>query len=160
MTLSTAFIIAIFVDVITHLDALIPSKRSLFDNETPEELASTEKDADNILLHAHWVTFDDSSTDLDENHLDNESEDNYTDELGISSDTGKDIEFTVFDLTSVDLVEELHEHEGLEDHSVMDKLLGWSTKFLFVWEEALDVIWARSFLIRGLQFSLPAGELL
>jgi len=83
------------------------------------------------------VTFDDSSTDLDENHLDNESEDNYTDELDVSGHTGEDIEFSVFDLTSVDLVEELHENEGLEDHSVMDKFLGWSTKFLLVWEEIL-----------------------
>lgn len=72
------------------------------------------------------MTFDDLSTDLDENHLDNESEDNNTDELGISGDTGEDVEFTVFDLTSVDLVKELHEHEGLEDHGVVDKFLGWS----------------------------------
>lgn len=116
---------------------MVPSKRSTFDDETPNELAHTEKDADDVLLHVDWVTFDDSSTDLDENHLDNESEDNYTDELDVSGHTGEDIEFSVFDLTSVDLVEELHENEGLEDHSVMDKFLGWSTKFLLVWEESL-----------------------
>lgn len=153
------FIIA-FVDVVTHLDALVPSERSLFDNETPDELASTEKDADQVLLRADWVTFDDSSTDFDENHLDNEGEDNNADELGISGDTGKDIELTVFDLTGVDLVEELHEHEGLEDHSVMDKFLGWSTEFLFVWEEGRNAIWAWSSIFRVGQFSLPARELL
>jgi len=137
---------------------LVPSKRSTFDDETPNELAHTEKDADDVLLHVDWVTFDDSSTDLDENHLDNESEDNYTDELDVSGHTGEDVEFSVFDLTSVDLVEELHENEGLEDHSVMDKFLGWSTKFLLVWEESLLVIWALSFIFRVSKFSLPAGE--
>jgi hypothetical protein len=139
---------------------LVPTERSLFNNETPDELASTKEDADGVLPWRKWVTFDDSSTDLDENHLDNESEDNNTDELDISGDTGKDVEFTVFDLTSVDLVEELHEHEGLEDHGVMNKLLGWSTLSLFVWE--LDLNFAQIAVLRvsTVQFFLPAGELL
>jgi len=137
---------------------LPPGKRSLFNDETPDELAKTEEDADEVLLHAERVAFHDSSADLDENHLDNESEDDNTHELGVSCDTGEDVEFTVLDLTGVDLVEELHEHEGLEDHGVMDEFLGWSTFFLTIREDYLDVFWAftQSFKIWVLQCLSPA----
>lgn len=139
------------------------SKRSLLDHETPDKLSSTEEDADSILVHGKWVTFNDSSTDLDENHLDNESEDNNTDELGISHDTGEDVEFSFLDLTSVDLVEELHEDEGLEDHGVVKELLGWIATLLFAWVSflgSLVVIFGACRRIVTLHLILPASEFL
>lgn len=114
------------------------------------------------MVSVERVAFNDSATDLNKNHLDDECKDNNGKEVWVLEDTREDVEFTVLNLTGIELIEELHEHEGLEHHGVMEKLLGWCTQILFVWEHDFDVIWAFTlgFELSVLHALLPARELL
>lgn len=59
-----------------------------------------------------------TATILDHDVLNDEGEDGDKDEPPIVADTGANVEFLLSKLTGVELVEELHEHECLENHGV------------------------------------------
>ena len=63
--------------------------------------------------------------------MDAESEDENEEEHPVVAEAGEDIEVTLTKLARVDLVEKLHENEGLEDDGVNDNL--WASFELDNW---------------------------
>ena len=59
--------------------------------------------------------------------MDNESQASNKQEKTIVKEASEHIEFTGSELSSVNLVEELHKDENLEDHRVEVGLVGWCT---------------------------------
>ena len=63
------------------------------------------------------------ATKADEDYLDNGGEYEDDDEEPIVEEALEDVVLSRFDLSRVDLVEELHEHEGVEEHCVVNTVL-------------------------------------
>ena len=76
------------------------------------------------MLSAQRVRFDKSTTVLHHGHLDDDGEDGDVDEQHVVENAAEHIDFSELKLSGVDLIEDLHEHESLEDVGVMDDLLG------------------------------------
>lgn len=105
-------------------DALEESKWHKLDEESPDKLTRSESDAEQVLIASQWISFCDPSTDFHNNHLDHECEDDDRDEKWVSEDTFKDVKLIFLEFSGVQLIEQLHEDESLEDMGVVKKLLG------------------------------------
>lgn len=95
-----------------------------FKDQTNDKLNGSNGQADHVLSGVKWVGFDGSTSVLNHSHLDDESEDCNVDEKHVSEDSLKDVLFSLFKLSGIDLVENLHEHKCLEHICKMKALLG------------------------------------
>lgn len=55
--------------------------------------------------------------------MESEFNDNDEEELEVVEETTEDVEFFPSELSAVELIEEVHEDKGVEDHSVMFKFM-------------------------------------
>lgn len=58
-------------------------------------------------------------TELDAGNLNNDGGDEDDKEQGVVKEVGEDIDFSWFEFSSVDLIEDLHKNEGVEENAVM-----------------------------------------
>lgn len=79
------------------------------------------------------MSLDGHTSDLNHNHLDYECENDHTHEKAVSEHSRENIEFSFFELSSVDLVEKLKEDENLEDQGIVEKLLSLIPLLKVVW---------------------------
>lgn len=75
-----------------------------------------------------WRSSQRTASVLDHEVLNDKGEDGDAKEPSVVADVGEDVELPLSKLTSVELVEELHEHEGLEDDGVELALLSSQAK--------------------------------
>lgn len=75
------------------------------------------------MIHVERYTAHVAASKLNNGDLDAECEDNDEEEHPVVAEAGKDIEVTLTELARVDLIEELHENEGLEGDSVHQHLV-------------------------------------
>jgi len=78
------------------------------------------------------------ATVLNHTQLDNESQNCDPDEKHVVENAFEDIELSKFDLLGIDLIENLHEDESLENVSEMETLLGGGFFFKYIWQFSVD----------------------
>ena len=76
-----------------------------------------------MLLESQWSTLDCFTSILHKQDLDSYSNDHNKDEQLVVKEVCKHIELVFSNLSTVDLIEDLHEYEGVEDHSVVKTAL-------------------------------------
>jgi len=96
------------------VDALEPFKRKNFDEYTPEQFSCSKSQRNTISPHFKRICLCNSSTNFNHRHLDNESWNCYGNKQPISADSFKDIE-RASQQSSIELIENLHEYENLEN---------------------------------------------
>lgn len=90
------------------------SKRHEFDDKSPNKLKGTYGKAEDILVHVQWLALYNFTTVLNHCHLDKDCEHCYENKKTVVEESFENIQFTEFNLSSIDLVENLHEYENLE----------------------------------------------
>ena len=105
-------------------DPVEPFSRDELEDQAPDEGERGDGSADSVVAHRQRVGPHVFTTELDDEHLDAEGEDYDEDEHEVVEEVGEHVELSLSELTCVDLVEELHEDEGLEDDSVALNLGG------------------------------------
>lgn len=101
-----------------------------FDQDSPNKSSNTNSEADTLLSPCHGETSDRDTTKLYEKHLHHESEHKNANEEPIVEEALEYVDF-ITELTTVDLVEDLHEDEALEQNCVNEGFvclsLSWGT---------------------------------
>jgi hypothetical protein len=69
---------------------------------------------------------------LDHDNLDDDCEENDGQESAVSEDTREDVDLSLEQFSSINLVEDLHENEHLEDESIVQSLLSRNIVQFFV----------------------------
>jgi len=74
-------------------------------------------------LEVQWVRLHDDTSEFDHAHLDDECQNCNDDEKSVVENSFEHVEFAQLDLFGIDLVENLHKNEDLENICEMDALL-------------------------------------
>jgi len=129
-------------------DALEPFEWEELDDKTNNELEGTDNNTEDVLIGVQSLGFDDLTSEFNHEHLDDNGENCDVDEKWVSEHTIEDVQF-FFELSRVELVENLHENEGLEDVGEVDEFLGSVTWWLLHWGVVLlfDVISRKEIVI-------------
>lgn len=106
------------------------------DDKTNDELKGTDNNTEDVLIGVQSLRFDNLSSEFNHEHLDDDGEDSDVDEKWVSEHATEDVQF-LFELSSIELVENLHENESLEDVGEVDELLGTKSSWLLRWEVLL-----------------------
>ena len=106
-------------------DPLEPSGWDALEDQAPDKCEGSDGCANAVVLHAEWVGAHVATTELDNDHLNTEGEENDANEHPVVEEVLEDVELMLTELTGVDLVEQLHEDEGLEHHSVAFNFHSW-----------------------------------
>lgn len=108
-----------------HCEALEKGGRQdeLNDN-SPNESERTNCEANQVLFPGKGHSSESTATELGDADLDGEGEHSDEEEDPVVEESGEHVEISGAELASVDLVEQLHEHEGLEHHGVEVGLVG------------------------------------
>lgn len=100
-----------------------PRWQNDLDNNTPDESEETKAEADSLISVGQWSGSEWATTILNHAVLNHEAENHDDDEPSVVAEAFEDVVVLVTELTSIDLVEELHEDEALEDNGVELALL-------------------------------------
>ena len=107
------------------MESLEPGHREEgFDEDALDDGEHTHQNTDGVLLPSQGAGPDWLSTELYKQDLDTDGTDDDGDEEEVVEETGEDVVLLDAELAGVYLVEDLHEHEGVEDQGVMFDLLG------------------------------------
>lgn len=99
-------------------DPFEPSRGDALKDESPDETKGTDGGAVGVLLPSERDSAHVATTVLNDNILDGEGADQDDDEHPVVEELSKHVILSLAQLARVDLVEELHEDEGLEDDGV------------------------------------------
>lgn len=123
-----------------HVSKVVWSDCKL-NQEAPNDATGTDTKADTVLGPVEWVAPDGDTSKLHQENLNNDGDGDNEDEEPVVEEVSKDVEI-ITQLTAVDLVEHLHEHESLEYHRIYDSLvlLQLMTVSIFVVFEELSVV--------------------
>lgn len=102
------------------------------DDNSNNELKSTDNNTEDVLIGVQWLGFDNLTSEFNHEHLDNDGENCDLEEQWVSKYSTEDVHFH-FELSSIELVENLHENEGLEDKGEVEKFLCVVTFWLRQW---------------------------
>lgn len=80
-----------------------------------------------------WNCFDNSTTKLYHDDLDDNGENGDEDEEFVVKNSGEDVEIFFSKLLHIDLIENLHEHKDIEHVGEMDTFLGHIPIFEKIW---------------------------
>ena len=104
-------------------NALEEFEWNLLENKSPDKFSSSESKADVVLLSIKSMSLDDLSSNLNKSDLNSNCEEDDKNEEPVVEHALEDIHLSLLDLSSVNLIEELHEDEDLEDECEMQELL-------------------------------------
>ena len=111
-----------------------PLKWKEFDDKSSNEFESSNNDADKILIKVEWKALNSGSSKLNNSELHKNCKDRDVNEEHVSEQSGEDIKFFI-KFSGVELVENLHHNEGLEDKGEEEELLGLFIFLHFVWHK-------------------------
>lgn len=86
-----------------------------FEEETREEGAGAEEEAEEVLLEAEFNALEGLSTVFDHGQLDDDGADENDQEQFVVEEVFEDVVLVRFQLSGVDFVEDLEEHENVEE---------------------------------------------
>lgn len=121
--------VVIFLWLLVEGVALEPSKWQELNAKPNQELKGSNSDAEQVLVDVEWPTLEGWTSKLDHSELHEDGEDSDVDEERVSEHASEDVQFS-FKFSCVELVEDLHHNEGLEDVREQNQFLGTSTKLL------------------------------
>jgi len=113
---------------------LEPFEWEELDDNSNNELKSTDNNTEDVLIGVQRLGFDNLTSEFDHEHLDDDGENCDLEEQWVSKYSTEDVHFH-FELSSIELVEDLHENEGLEDKGKVEKFLCVVTCWLRQWSE-------------------------
>lgn len=90
------------------------------------------------MLHVERVSLDGSATQLNKYALNHNSQKEDDDEPSVVEEAGEHVQLFA-NLSRVNQVKDLHEHEYLEDYGVVKHLLCWFHRFGILW--IFDIGW-------------------
>jgi len=96
-----------------------------FDDDSPDKREETEANADNLLVVGQWNSLEGTTSVVHKSNLDHDDEQKNDDESGVVAEVGEHVDLVVQEFSSVDHVEDLHHHKGLEDNGVHMAFVGW-----------------------------------
>jgi len=109
------------------------TKRSEFDDYTPDHFESSESKTNDVLGSVQWETFSDLSSDFNHDNLDGKGQKSDENEDTISENSSENVEFSEFEKSSIKLIEKLHENKDLENIGEVKKLHGSSVLWDIRW---------------------------
>lgn len=92
------------------------------DHNSHNQTTSANSDAKQVLIDSKRRAFDGSSSNLNQYNLDSDGHDFNDDEERVVEEIVEDVKLLIFDLSCVDLIENLHEDKCIEDHSEKDSI--------------------------------------
>lgn len=98
--------------------------RNQFDEIPNNQAKHTNDHANNVLIRTQWSHSYSLTTILYDQHLDNDSSNNNTQEHVIVEEPLKDIGFLLLKFPRIDFIEHLQEHEHMEEYRIMYICLG------------------------------------
>lgn len=116
-------------------DALEESKWHELDGDTPEQFARSDHSGYLVLVPVERIALRDLSSNFNHGYLHSKCQERDENEQPISENAREDVEFSELDESGIELIEELHENEDLEDHGVMQQLLRWAAIWQVLWQE-------------------------
>jgi len=111
---------------------LEPFEWEELDDNSNNELKSTDNNTEDVLISVQRLGFDNLTSEFNHEHLDDDGENCDLEEQWVSKYSTEDVHFH-FELSSIELVEDLHENEGLEDKGKVEKFLCVVTCWLLQW---------------------------
>ena len=111
--------------LLLEADPCEPTAWDALEDEAPDERECTDSSAVSVLLPSDGHSTHVAATVLNDNDLDGECQDEDSKEHWVVEESFKDVVLLLTKLPCVDLVEKLHEDEGLEDDGVHLDLLCW-----------------------------------
>lgn len=112
----TQILFVLIIDVFTLQGQRVEELRGhKLNQEAPWEFASTQQDADKVLVRVQWPALYHSSSVLHHEELHGDRHDHYSQERNVGQHAAEYIPFFRLKLPGIDLVENLHEYERVED---------------------------------------------
>lgn len=88
-------------------------------HEGSEQRQGTEQETDDVLFEGEVDSLQGLASELDDTELNDEGEDQDSHEQRVVEEVLEDVDFLVLELSSVDFIEDLKQHEDVEEDGVV-----------------------------------------